>query len=123
MILPGARDPSYPAQPLGERPRVRCAPPVSSQPTTVLSDWRVLAHGTDRHMVGLTAYGSWRTSTCIVRWDPASRMARTASGRCYFLYAELAGRDDVGSVLVEGVTDVTGEYVPGGAAGGEGARR
>lgn len=120
MIFPGAPDPAPPSRKLL---RVRCAPPVSRQPSIVLREWRVLAHRTDRHIVGLTPYGSWRTSTRILQWDAASRMARTASGRCYFLYAELAGGADVGSVPVEGVTDVTGEYLPGAAAGGEGTRR
>lgn len=118
MIFPGGPDPPDPAKPRRVWLRVRCAPAVSSQPTTVLRDWRVLAHGTDRHIVGVTPDGSYRTSTRILRWDAASRTARTASGRCYVLSAALAGRDDVGSVLVQGATDVTGEYVPGGAPGG-----
>lgn len=95
---------------------VRPAPPVARQPLTVPAPWWVLARGGCHHIVGLTTYGSWRTSTPLVAWDPESRLAETESGRNYLLAPAHAAREALGkelwTILAEiGVVDVTHAYL------------
>lgn len=71
---------------------LRPAPPVETQPFMVLNPWWILElEGGERIIVGITPYGSWRTSTGIVEWHPMAHLARTASGRWYCLDPAHAG--------------------------------
>ncbi len=61
--------------------------PVQDQPQVVLEEWQAyeLPDG-NRHLVGRNAdHGTGRVSSRIVAFDPATRCARTGSGRVYEL--------------------------------------
>lgn len=106
---------------------VHRVPPVSAEPETVLSRYRIfeLPSGT-RHFCGYVARDrEGRVSSEIVSWDPEARIGVTKRGRRYRLDGDPGFDSDAEYVWnawkhVNSVTDfkdVTEDYAP--AAGAE----
>lgn len=80
---------------------VRPSKAVEDQPEVWLAKWRIYEiarpdpDGVAQHLVGwLPSTGSWRVSTAIRSFDPATRCCVTRSGRTYHLQGDPGLRED-----------------------------
>lgn len=103
---------------------VHSALPPRLQPSVTLVRWQVLETKTGaRHLLGHSVQDrEGRVSTRIARWDPATRIAVTQSGRTYAVDG-MPGQDDDAShvfsmwapangIDVQACVNVTAEYAP-----------
>lgn len=66
---------------------MRDAPPVGAQPRVPLFDWRIVAIGEERHLIGFLCNGvTCRITTAVEALNHAGREARTRSKRIYEIY-------------------------------------